>query len=453
MPKKLSGGVRFLLGFITFLLCIALFVATIVTIVVADTVSIVTSQENVKKIISQVLFNEVSRPMPIGIGSGNAPGSHRVTVKPMAAPAVRLEEASDAQTTEALVTWIFESLSEEYGEEMNLTLETVQQFVEESTLKDFIADKGASLVSDYFNGENTTTITEEEIKQQLELNKELIKETFDYEISDEVVSEITNKVVESDYIAQIQEEGIVNVVANAVGGATNNDDPNSVSPGTIIVNALETVRQVFSKNTVLLCIGACLVLLALILVTNLKQIWVGLNKAGITVMVAGALFLVPTIIIGVSSTDWMDSLGSMRVAGVLAREIMLMTAPICFIATIAGLVLLVSGIVTYCIVRSKYRKAQMAMNSPVAQLTPVVPVAPTIEEILRSVEPIAEEVPAEEPAAEEIVEEAPIEEAPVEEAPVEEAPVEEAPVEEAPAEEPAAEEAPVEEPTPEEVTE
>ena len=338
------------------------------------------------------------------------------------------------QSTEALVAWIYDSLVEEYGDEMNLTLETVQEFVEESTLKDFIADKSASLVSDYFNGENTTTITVEEIQEQLELNKELIKETFDYEISDEVIKEITDTVVENDYIAQIQDEGIVNVIMDAVGGTTNDDDPNSVSPGTVIMETMETIRQVLSKNTVMICIGACLVLLALILVTNLKQIWVGLNKAGITVLVAGALFLIPTIIVGTASDDWMNGLGAMRVAGALTKEIMLMTAPVCIIATSVGLALLISGIVTYCIVRSKYRKALRAMEAPVAQPSPVVPVAPTIEEILRSVEPITEEAPAEEAA-------------------VEEAPAEEPVAEEDPAEEPVAEEVSAEEPIPEEVTE
>jgi sulfate ABC transporter permease subunit len=101
---------------------------------------------------------------------------------------------------------------------MNLTLETVQQFVDESTLKDFIAEKGASLITDYYTGENTTAITEEEIQEQLEMNKDLIKETFDYEITEEKIQEITTKVVENDYIAQIQEEGIVNVVMGTIIG-------------------------------------------------------------------------------------------------------------------------------------------------------------------------------------------------------------------------------------------
>ena len=49
MPKKLSGGVRFILGFVTFLLCILLFFSTIATIVVSDAVTIVTSQDNMKR--------------------------------------------------------------------------------------------------------------------------------------------------------------------------------------------------------------------------------------------------------------------------------------------------------------------------------------------------------------------------------------------------------------------
>ena len=461
MPKKLSGGVRFILGFVTFLLCILLFVTTISTILVADAVTIVTSQDNMKKIISQILFKEVSRPPLHSIGSGDAAGSHGVTVKPMAAPAIRLDDAaSEEETTNALVTWIYESLSEEYGEEMNLTLETVQQFVDESTLKDFIAEKGASLITDYYTGENTTAITEEEIQEQLEMNKDLIKETFDYEITEEKIQEITTKVVENDYIAQIQEEGIVNVVMGAVGGTTDNADPNSVSPGTILMDAMELSRQILSVNTVWMCIGICAVLLALILVTNIKQIWVGLNKAGITVLIAGALFLVPTMIIWNQPANWLDGPATLRMAGNLAREIMIMTAPACIIATAVGAVLLISGIVTYIVVRAKFRKVWKAMKNPApvaaAPATAAVTLAPETIAILAE-EPVAEAIVAEEPPVEEApveevpveevpVEETPVEEAPVEEAPVEEAPVEEAPVEEAPVEEAPVEEAPVEEP-------
>ena len=466
MPKKLSGGVRFILGFVTFLLCILLFLTTISTILVADAVTIVTSQDNMKKIISQILFKEVSRPPLHSIGSGDAASSHGVTVKPMAAPAIRLDDAaSEEETTNALVTWIYESLSEEYGEEMNLTLETVQQFVDESTLKDFIAEKGASLITDYYTGENTTAITEEEIQEQLEMNKDLIKETFDYEITEEKIQEITTKVVENDYIAQIQEEGIVNVVMGAVGGNTSDPDDPSSAPANIFVDLLETSRQVLNKQTVWMCIGICAVLLALILVTNIKQIWVGLNKAGITVLIAGALFLVPTMIIWNQPANWLDGPATLRMAGNLAREIMIMTAPVCIIATAVGAVLLITGIVTYIVVRAKFRKVWKAMKNPApaakpvsavkytpaAQLAPTA-VAPVAEPVVAAAQtPAAEEVPVEETPAEEVpVEETCVEEAPVEEAPAEEAPAEEATavetcVEEAPAEETPVEEAPVEE--------
>ena len=258
--------------------------------------------------------------------------------------------------------------------------------------------------------------------------------------------------VENDYIAQIQEEGIVNVVMGAVGGTTDNADPNSVSPGTILMDALELSRQILSVNTVWMFIGACAILLALILVTNIKQIWVGLNKVGITILVAGALFLLPTILIWNQPADWLQGPATMQMAGKLVREIIIMTAPVCIIATAIGVVLLVTGIVTYCTVRAKYRKTMKAMSAPVAQ--PVAPVAsPTIDEILSNLEPV-EETPVEETPIEEApIEEAPVEETPVEEAPVEEAPVEEAPVEEAHVEEAPVEEAPVEEPVAAEATE
>lgn len=436
MPKKLSGGVRFLLGFVTFLLCICLFSTTIATIVVSDAVTIVTSQDNMKKIISHILFNGISRPPLRSIGSGDAAGSHGATIKPMAAPAIRLEDAaSEEETTNALVSWLYDSLSEDYGEQMNLTLEAVQDFVDNSTLKDFIADKGASLITDYYTGENTTTITGEEIQEQLELNRDLIKETFDYEFTNEEIQEITTKVVENNYIAKIQEEGIVNVVMGAVGSG-NASDPNdpSSAPANLFAQLLETSRQMLSVKTVWMCIGTCAVLLALILVTNIKQIWVGLNKAGITVLLAGALFLVPTMIIWNQPANWLAGSATLRMAGNLVREIMIMTAPACIIATAVGAVLLITGIVTYIVVRANFRKVWKATNNsaPVAQPVPVAgAVTATLSEELIAEEPVAETTPVEEvPAEETPAEEVPAEEAPVEEVPAEEAPAEEAPVEE-----------------------
>ena len=268
--------------------------------------------------------------------------------------------------------------------------------------------------------------------------------------------------MENDYIAQIQEEGIVNVVMGAVGGNTSDPDDPSSAPANIFVDLLETSRQILNKQTVWMCIGICAVLLALILVTNIKQIWVGLNKAGITVLIAGALFLVPTMIIWNQPANWLDGPATLRMAGNLAREVMIMTAPVCIIATAVGAVLLISGIVTYIVVRAKFRKVWKAMKNPApaakpvsavkytpaAQLAPTA-VAPVAEPVVAAAQTPAEEVPVEETCVEEApveeapVEEAPVEETPVEEAPIEEAPVEEAPVEEAPVEEPVAEEAPV----------
>ena len=57
--KRLSPGVRFLLGFVTFLLCITLFAASVVSIALSGPVQILSSQENLESLLRQVLYADL----------------------------------------------------------------------------------------------------------------------------------------------------------------------------------------------------------------------------------------------------------------------------------------------------------------------------------------------------------------------------------------------------------
>ena len=404
MPKTLSAGVRFLLGLISFLLCILLFVSAIATILISDSLVVLTSQDNLKKLITMVLSRDLPRPMPRSFSAeGGAPGAYPIVIKKMALPNLRLEEA-DEQTGDALVLWVYEALSEQYGDEMNVTLETVQDFVEQSSLKDFVAEKGASLISDFYTGENTTTLTDDEIRNQLEENADLIEEVFGVEVTTEAITEITATITENDYLAQIQEEGIVNVVMGSTASKPDSSNPgdpqdpaNPESTGNSLQEALDLFRQIASMQTLLICIGICLLLIALLFVTNMKQVWVAMKDTGITLLLAGLFFLIPTVLIWTLPTSWMTELGELRVVGVLAREILIMTSPICIGVAGLAVLLIVSGIITKCVIRKKGATAVA-----VAKAAPVVVEVPVVEE------PVVEEPVVEKPVvAEPVVEEAP----------------------------------------------
>ena len=404
MLKTTHSGVRFILGLISFLLCILLFVSTVATILISDILVVLTSQDNLKKLFSQVLSADLPRPLPRGIASdGSVPCAYPVVVKKMASPGLRLEE-THAQAGDALVVWIYETLSKQYGEEMDLSLETVQDFVERSTLKEFVAEKGASLISDFYTGENTTTLTEAEIQSQLEQNADLIQEVFGYEVTSEAIAEITNTITENDYLTQIWEEGIVNVVlgsagnkpGNSTSGGTSGSHTDSESSGTSMQELLDLFRKVASLKTLLICIGICLLLIGLLLVINRKRIWAAMNSAGITLLLAGLLFLVPTVLVWTLPTTWTNSLGDLRIVGILTREILIMTSGVCIGVFALGVVLLAGGIVTKYLIWKKAAVARIAIEpEPAAVEEDTVPA-----QIIPTEAPASEEVPAAEDAPE-----------------------------------------------------
>ncbi len=402
--KRLSPGVRFLLGFITFLLCVVLFVTTFAGILVSNVVQILSSQENLESLLRQVMFVDMNHPAPVrGVPGSNAPAVRQAPVKTLAPTAIRLAEQ---ETAASMVEWIYEALAEDFGDEMQVSLETVKDFVERSTLDDFLVEKGAGLLNDVYTGESTVTLTPEEIKEKIEENAPLIEEVFNVAIDPQVITDVTTVIEENAYVARIEEEGIVNIILNPQGttppgesgeqGEQNNDQALQIQ------QAIETARMVLSVNTILTCGGVCLLLIVLILLVNIKQIWVGMNKAGVTLMLASLPAVVLTVLVWTVPAGWSEQLGVFSIIEVLIREIVTINSVICIGVFAFGLLLLISGIVTKCLVRSKYKRAAAAAELE-AKLVAEVPPAPV--EFPAEAEAPAEEAVEEETAEEESTEE------------------------------------------------
>lgn len=404
--KRLSPGVRFLLGFITFLLCVALFVTTVAGIVVSNVVQILSSQENLENLLRQVLFVDMQHPVSTrNAPLGNAPALRQLPVKTLAPADIRF---SEQQTATSMVEWIYEALAEDFGDELQVSLETVKEFVERSTLDDFLVEKGAALLNDVYTGNSTVTLGADEIKTKIEENAALIEEYFGVPVDMQVVQDVTTIIEENEYVERIEEEGIVNIILNPQGsssGGADSDTDGMENPDSIdtqqIQQAIETARMVLSAQTVLICVGAIVLLLVLILVVNMKQIWVGMNKAGITLMLAALPFVAVTVAVWAIPVGFSTQLGVPAMAEVLVREIVNINSVICIGVFAFGLALLIAGIVTYCIVRGKRKKAAALAALEEAVITE----APLPEVEFPAEEETSEETPAEEAPAEETVEE------------------------------------------------
>lgn len=397
---------KILLAIVSFVLCVVLFASTLVTMLVAD-VKVATNRDNLQNLISQTL----SVP------------AQQTTLRPVQLAAGAGFDASSGDISGALVEYAFQALQDSTGGELNITLDQVKEFVEESTLKDFIADKSAGIISDIYTGEKTTTLSADEIVQLVTENKDLIKEHFDLEIPEDALDELKAELNNMPVLQQIQEQGIAGILmesgAVAPDEETDNTDIGDTWYGKLpgfgshiessnignnpVALALELVRFYTSDAILWLCIGVCAALIGLLFLCAWNKPYKAMVKSGITLFVASAGFLTPTLIAWLAPATWMGLFSFEPMVGSVSRFILMLTGGVC--GTVAGLgVALIAGGIVVMVLMKKKKAALAAGVEEVA----VVEEAPAEEAA-------AEEVPAEEveeiPAAEEVsAEEAPAEE-------------------------------------------
>ena len=416
--KKLPVGIRIVFAFLSVLLCIALFATTLVTIAVTD-LKVVTSRDGLQTIITEAFFPKSAsvRVIPKLTG-GNAVGGFG------ALGSLGGEEMDQNMLVDAL----YDMLAEQAGGELPVSKEEVSELLEESSIPEFISDKAAGIISDVIMGESTTTITKEEVIELIEENADLIEEKLDITIEQEHIDAIGGWIEESEVLENVQQEiqEVIGITPPAVTpdsptgstGESGSEVPQKKPAGSIldlvgpeaaaptnIAEVFALLRAVSSTESLLICVGACLLLLVFLLLTHWGRPFAAIRSAGISVMIAGLIMTLPGL------------LASFLPAGdpilIIAQKIFSMTITVSLCFAGLGLVMIVAGSILNGVFKRKAKAAMLVAAAPVA----VVEV------------PAVEFIPAEETAP---VEAAPVEEAAaVEEIPVMEAPVEEAPVAEA----------------------
>ncbi len=378
------------------LLCILLFVSTLATMLVAD-LQVAIDPKN----LANAIKNTLSAPTYTQLG-------------PVCAAAGGGLDFSSGNISGQLVELAYDVLAEQSGGDLPITLDQAKDFVENSTVKDFIADKSASILNDLVTGENNTTFTTAEVKTLLQENKGVIKQYFNVELTDEQIDTVTAAIDEIPMIQQIQAEGITNVLANAGAASPDadpdttdaNGDPIPVQPSTSsnpLTEILGIVRTFTTTPILLGCIGVCLVLLGLIFLCSWSKPYKALIAGGIPVLLAGLVFLVPTMVATFAAATWLSLLGSVEMAGPLSLFVLKLVAPVCITVTVLGVLMIAGGIVLGCIMRKNRKAKAAALASPILEEAPAAEEAPAVEEASAMEEvPAAEEAPAEEPVAEEV---------------------------------------------------
>ena len=375
---KLPTGVRVLLGFLSVILCILLFVSTLVTIIVAD-VRLVTSKDGLQTIITQALFPTSAPVRPIGALAAGVP-----VLSPVSGT------GNEAQG--AIVDAIYGMLSEQFGEELPISQEQVEQFLSDSTLPEFVSEKVAGIVNDIYTGESTTTITKEEVMDLLTENADLIKENLGVELNTEAIEAVGKWVEENDVMSTVQEE-VSKLTGLKPSTSVKPDGTGKPSTGTTtdeevvllgttemlqallsgdfsvatIPNILNLVRTLTSVTALLICLGVCLLIIGLLMLTHWGRPFAAIRSVGIPVMIAGIVMSVPAILAVV-----MPSLFTGTVM-VIAKQILAMTGYVGYGVAALGLAMIVVG----AVLNSKMKKKVAAAA---VETVPVSVGAGTVED-------------------------------------------------------------------------
>jgi len=322
--KRRPVGVRIVMAFLAVILCVAIFAVSFAGVLILN-IRTVTSRDGISKIVNQLVAGPsasgVMRPA-LAAGTGT----------------VYLDESSAAESDMSgiLVDWAYDLFQEEFGDELKITKEQVETFVQESTVKDFVAEKAAGLVEDFYNEESNTTITVEEITQLIQENKEIIEEQFGVVLDAKAIENVDTALKESGILEPIEDQGLMGYIeqslvekpdmedSDSVGGGSNSSSGNNSSSGSSggmtdmqeslaeAKQIMSLVRQVTSYKAVALLAGVFVMLvIALFFVTG-RSFPATLSQTGSMLLVTGVIFLIPTVLCQVAPG---------LVTGILGKEL------------------------------------------------------------------------------------------------------------------------------------
>ena len=338
------------LHIISVLLCIVLFASTLVTMLVTD-VKVATNKDNLQKVLSSTLSAPTWQMGPITAAAGAE------------------FDVTSGNLSDVLVEYAYEAIG---GSELPFTLDDVKAFVEESTLKDFIAEKSASIISDIYTGEKTTTISSDEIKKLLTENRDLIKKHFDVELTDEDIQTTVTAIEEIPSMKEIQEVGIAAMLTGSNNVSPDSDSDMGVGSANPMADILNTVRTLTSDTVLLICIGVCAVLVGLLFLCAWNKPYSAMFYSGSTFTLAGLIFLVPTLIAWLASSTWLALFGDIPMVGPVSRIILMLTGGVCGAVTGLGVLLIAGGIVVKVTMRKKKAaKAAVVEEAPAEEIPAV----------------------------------------------------------------------------------
>lgn len=432
--KNLSGGARFGIAIMSWLLGMALFFSAVSTALIAD-IQVLTQEDSIRSFVHQLMSAPTQLPGKTAYQPGTGASAATVAgTRKLNMPRYASSSSSEFGLAEQFIGILYEQIEEYSTEELPITEDDLMDMLKGSSAMDYLADKAAGLVSDYYMDEVTTTFDVDEIIELMEDNSELIETLSGLPVDDEMISNVVEMWESNEVVSILQDgglEGIIDYAEEQMGDDSIREQLSSITQqlGIDGVDSLKDVanmlRDATSRETMFIGIAVCVGLMLLILLFNMRQIGVGLRRCGYPLLSAG-LGIIPCAL-AVLAPDLWTSLPFLEIVrGIFAQLIGIY-------GTIfgLGLVLIITGIIVSSRTNKKLYYAPVAAPvtagaapaapvhavaaapaAPVVVETPAQPVnpEPSLEDIL-SGETAAEEVPLEQTlcAPEEIApEEAPL---------------------------------------------
>lgn len=291
--KQLPVGVRILLSVLSILLCVCLMASMLAAAAILD-YRLVTSRSNIEKITNSLLSAPSgSRHLPLTAAVGSVPTAEA--------------SESGSQTQEALVEWLYDTLKQQHGDELTVTKEQMQSFLDQSGTKEFLSDKISSYMDDFINGTSSTTITTDEVLELIEENKTLVEQELGVTMDPEAWNQVIDFVEQSDIGTVIQSEVIEGIQSVTIPGASpllpgtspdSADPENSAWGGSYTIGALMTELRILTSDMALITVLAInFLLMVALFFTNRMRLSGTLCSIGVPAVVAGTLLALPTALL------------------------------------------------------------------------------------------------------------------------------------------------------------
>ncbi len=232
-------------------------------------------------------------------------------------------------------SWTFvDYLSDYFDQNFDTTIsdKQVDSFVQESTIKEFMAETIAAYMSDIYNGTDDFEISKSEVRTLLRKNRSVINREFDVDISNESLDELADWLVDDEVLEDISAAIIKEEVPAAY-------------------YALNIGLSYFTLVILLLMVALCLVGLCF---NSLSQAGIG---AGVVFTVIGGTYTVFTLI-AVGLPVILKSVFGGSVIGILLGNVLVANLGIFAVLFLLGVaILVVRAIVRKVVVKRRARQA------------------------------------------------------------------------------------------------